>query len=148
MGAGGWRRDPGSAAPKQRPAAGSDAWRLISRTACQSLCSGSSISSISCVSMHQHAAWRLSASWAATGVHRPRCCLGLRAFAQTYGSHRLSNPSQHPRTLPLNIMPCRIEQYSQELDRPYFFNLETSESTWERPADLSWRRIPVQEESE
>eukprot|EP00955_Chlamydomonas_euryale_P046634 353460-Chlamydomonas_euryale.AAC.13 len=43
-------------------------------------------------------------------------------------------------------LATRLEQYSQELKRAYFINLETSESTWERPADLSWRRISVEDE--
>lgn len=38
-----------------------------------------------------------------------------------------------------------IEQYSHELHRPFFFNQETLESTWVRPADLAWRRIRLKE---
>lgn len=34
-----------------------------------------------------------------------------------------------------------VEQYSEELRRPYFYNQETRESTWERPADLAWQRV-------
>ncbi|GBF88785.1 hypothetical protein Rsub_01686 [Raphidocelis subcapitata] len=34
-----------------------------------------------------------------------------------------------------------VEFWSEDLGRPYFLNLDTLESTWQRPADLAWRRI-------
>jgi hypothetical protein len=42
-------------------------------------------------------------------------------------------------------LPCllQVEQFSEELQRPYFYNQETRQSQWERPPDLSWRRIRV-----
>lgn len=36
-----------------------------------------------------------------------------------------------------------VEQYSEDLQRPYYYNQETKESTWERPADLAWRRVKI-----
>lgn len=36
-----------------------------------------------------------------------------------------------------------VEFWSEDLQRPYFHNQETLESTWERPADLAWRRLRV-----
>ncbi len=38
-----------------------------------------------------------------------------------------------------------VEQYSEDLQRPYFYNQDTRESTWERPADLAWRRVRVKD---
>jgi hypothetical protein len=37
-----------------------------------------------------------------------------------------------------------VEQFSEELHRPYFYNQETRQSQWERPVDLSWRRVKAQ----
>mmetsp|Transcript_17069 Transcript_17069/g.29221 ORF Transcript_17069/g.29221 Transcript_17069/m.29221 type:complete len:133 (-) Transcript_17069:253-651(-) len=34
-----------------------------------------------------------------------------------------------------------LEQYSEEARRSFYYNQQTKESTWERPADLAWRRI-------
>ncbi|KAI8470467.1 MAG: hypothetical protein J3K34DRAFT_458868 [Monoraphidium minutum] len=34
-----------------------------------------------------------------------------------------------------------VEFWSEDLQRPYFHNQETLESTWERPVDLAWRRL-------
>lgn len=39
-----------------------------------------------------------------------------------------------------------VEQWSEELKRPYFYNQESRVSVWERPPDLAWRRIAVQGE--
>ncbi|GAX78170.1 hypothetical protein CEUSTIGMA_g5612.t1 [Chlamydomonas eustigma] len=39
-----------------------------------------------------------------------------------------------------------VEQFSADLNRPYFHNQETLEASWERPFDLSWRRIAVSDE--
>lgn len=38
-----------------------------------------------------------------------------------------------------------VEAYSPAHDLVYFFNQETKESTWDRPADLAWRRVLVQD---
>ncbi|KAG2451403.1 hypothetical protein HYH02_004003 [Chlamydomonas schloesseri] len=38
-----------------------------------------------------------------------------------------------------------IENYSPDAKRSYFFNQVTRESTWEKPADLAWRRLRVED---
>ncbi|PNW75016.1 hypothetical protein CHLRE_12g500050v5 [Chlamydomonas reinhardtii] len=38
-----------------------------------------------------------------------------------------------------------IETYSPEAKRSFYFNQVTRESTWERPADLAWRRLRAEE---
>lgn len=39
-----------------------------------------------------------------------------------------------------------VEQFSEDLKRPFFFNYETKETTWERPPDLAWRRIQLHDD--
>lgn len=39
-----------------------------------------------------------------------------------------------------------VEQWSEDLQRPYFYNQETQESQWERPSDLGWRRVKIKDE--
>ncbi|KAK9834469.1 hypothetical protein WJX74_002316 [Apatococcus lobatus] len=39
-----------------------------------------------------------------------------------------------------------IEGWSEEWARPYFFNQETRESKWDRPADMAWHRAPAKDE--
>jgi hypothetical protein len=39
-----------------------------------------------------------------------------------------------------------VEGWSEQYERPFFFNQETQESVWDRPPDLAWRRVTVQEE--
>lgn len=39
-----------------------------------------------------------------------------------------------------------IEGWSEEWSRPYFFNQETHESIWDRPADMAWQRAPAKDE--
>ncbi|KAK9807128.1 hypothetical protein WJX73_008538 [Symbiochloris irregularis] len=36
-----------------------------------------------------------------------------------------------------------VEGFSKDHGRAYYYNQETEESTWEKPADLAWRRVPV-----
>jgi hypothetical protein len=36
--------------------------------------------------------------------------------------------------------------YSEDLQRTYYYNQETRESTWDRPVDLAWRRIKVKQQ--
>lgn len=36
-----------------------------------------------------------------------------------------------------------VEGWSSDHGRAFFYNQETKESTWDRPPDLAWRRIPV-----
>ena len=31
-------------------------------------------------------------------------------------------------------------------DREYYHNIETKESTWEKPEDLAWHRVKVQDD--
>lgn len=40
-----------------------------------------------------------------------------------------------------------VESYSEDHGRHFYFNQETQSSTWERPADLAWRRVRVDEVS-
>lgn len=37
-----------------------------------------------------------------------------------------------------------VEGWSEQYERPFFYNQETQESVWDRPPDLAWRRIQVQ----
>lgn len=37
-----------------------------------------------------------------------------------------------------------VEGWSDEHRRHFYYNQETEQSTWERPADLAWRRIEVE----
>ncbi|KAK9905006.1 hypothetical protein WJX75_007576 [Coccomyxa subellipsoidea] len=39
-----------------------------------------------------------------------------------------------------------VEGWSEQYERPFFFNQETQESVWDRPPDLAWRRVTVQED--
>lgn len=39
-----------------------------------------------------------------------------------------------------------VEQWSAELNKAFYYNQETRVSVWERPPDLAWRRIAVQED--
>lgn len=41
-----------------------------------------------------------------------------------------------------------VESYSEDHGRNFYFNQETQSSTWERPADLAWRRVRVDEVSD
>ncbi|BDA49615.1 hypothetical protein COCOBI_14-2340 [Coccomyxa sp. Obi] len=41
-----------------------------------------------------------------------------------------------------------VEGWSEQYERPFFYNQETQESVWDRPPDLAWRRIRVQTASE
>ncbi len=36
-----------------------------------------------------------------------------------------------------------LEQYSEEAKRAFYYNQATKESTWDKPADLAWRRVRV-----
>jgi hypothetical protein len=38
-----------------------------------------------------------------------------------------------------------VEFYSEDLQKTYYYNQETRESTWEKPHDLGWRRIRVKQ---
>ena len=59
--------------------------------------------------------------------------------------HELSSLQQQLQ--PLCIVQAHkyswVEGYSAEHGRAFFYNQETQESTWERPADLAWRRVAV-----
>ncbi|KAL6757653.1 spliceosomal protein FBP11/Splicing factor PRP40 [Haematococcus lacustris] len=46
-------------------------------------------------------------------------------------------------THPAALAYTWVEQYSKEISKPFFWNQETLQSTWDRPADLAWRRIRV-----
>ncbi len=35
------------------------------------------------------------------------------------------------------------EGWSEEHSRHFYYNQETKESSWDRPADLAWRRVPA-----
>eukprot|EP00775_Hariotina_reticulata_P009846 gene9846-10005_t len=39
-----------------------------------------------------------------------------------------------------------VEYYSEDLQRAYYFNQDTKETTWTRPDDLAWRRVPVKKQ--
>ncbi|KAK9818216.1 hypothetical protein WJX72_008973 [[Myrmecia] bisecta] len=39
-----------------------------------------------------------------------------------------------------------VEGWSAEHKRPFYYNQETKESTWDRPPDLAWRRVPYKDE--
>lgn len=60
-----------------------------------------------------------------------------------------SRPAAHPppALAPPPPRPCPqawryvwVERWSEEHKRPYYFNQETKQSTWTRPADLAWQR--------
>ncbi|GAB4816494.1 hypothetical protein N2152v2_003540 [Parachlorella kessleri] len=36
-----------------------------------------------------------------------------------------------------------VERWSDEHKRSYFYNQQTKQSTWTRPPDLAWQRVPV-----
>ena len=38
-----------------------------------------------------------------------------------------------------------VEAFSEQDQLVYYYNQETKQSTWDRPADLAWRRVPVEE---
>ncbi|KXZ48143.1 hypothetical protein GPECTOR_30g239 [Gonium pectorale] len=37
-----------------------------------------------------------------------------------------------------------IENWSPDMRRHFYYNQVTKESTWDKPADLAWRRLPIQ----
>ncbi|EIE19207.1 hypothetical protein COCSUDRAFT_54774 [Coccomyxa subellipsoidea C-169] len=39
-----------------------------------------------------------------------------------------------------------VEGWSEQYERPFFYNQDTGESVWDRPPDLAWRRVSVPEE--
>ena len=64
---------------------------------------------------------------------------GMRYWIKADGSRTSSDPGGQWRYQ-------WVEQWSEELKRPYYYNQESRVSIWERPADLAWRRIAVQED--
>eukprot|EP00882_Tetradesmus_deserticola_P003402 GHRQ01003598.1.p2 GENE.GHRQ01003598.1~~GHRQ01003598.1.p2 ORF type:complete len:127 (+),score=20.70 GHRQ01003598.1:962-1342(+) len=36
-----------------------------------------------------------------------------------------------------------VEHYSADMEKPYYYNQISKETTWEKPSDLAWRRVPV-----
>ena len=39
-----------------------------------------------------------------------------------------------------------VEGWSEDYQRPFFYNQESKQSSWDRPPDLAWRRVPVQKQ--
>ncbi len=37
-----------------------------------------------------------------------------------------------------------VENWSEEHQRPFYYNQKTKESKWEKPVDLAWRRVKNQ----
>ncbi|KAK9838110.1 hypothetical protein WJX81_001954 [Elliptochloris bilobata] len=63
---------------------------------------------------------------------------GTKYWLGQHGEHLDQDPRAHLFTW--------VESYSDEHERPFFYNQQTKVSTWERPPDLAWRRVPVSRE--
>lgn len=37
-----------------------------------------------------------------------------------------------------------LEGWSEDYQRPFFYNQESKQSSWDRPPDLAWRRIAIE----
>jgi hypothetical protein len=103
--------------------------------------------------------WLLGADW---GLGACTAAGGEAGRRHQLTSHLLCPPRPHPSSsiawaphccaTDMLVPAARrykytwVEQYSEELRKSYFYNQETGASTWERPPDMSWRRIKVSEE--
>lgn len=63
---------------------------------------------------------------------------GVRYWYLANGQRVTEDPNRHRYMW--------IEMYSADVKKPFFWNQETKESTWERPTDLAWRRIRMQDD--
>jgi hypothetical protein len=39
-----------------------------------------------------------------------------------------------------------VEGWSEDYQRPFFYNQESKQSSWDRPPDLAWKRVAAQKQ--
>ncbi len=106
---------------------------------------------------HQPGAWRTLANTAIWGRHHTRRCSHRMPSASSCGRAWLPDGCHLPFRILVPGLRCALtscalpvhtkQSWSAEARRPYYNNQITREATWDRPADLAWRRIKVDSDS-